>query len=304
MRRLFSWFKRRGRAIVRALAYDRIDRLPLTERRADHWREQFKRWPAIFDEDPYKRLVTIAADTKMEVGLSDFIERTLAIRGEWDGKVLNVLKQRLGPGDVFVDVGANVGYFSLIASRLVGDQGIVFTFEPSPRALEKLISNLRRNNIENVVLFSTACGYKVELHRLNQASWHNIGASSFCGHIGSEATENVPVLPLDNLLGGLDIAPSLIKIDVEGYEFEALRGMVEILVRHRPEVLMEITPRWLRDQGHEPIDVHAFMSPLGYEALLVGEGGLLKPLRPDDFQVLEGQEEVLFKAMARGKIVL
>ena len=122
---------------IRNLVYHHIDNQSLTHEKVDFWVKQFKQWPVIFSPE-YTRKVEICANTFMRVGLVDYLQRCVAINGVWDEKVLQVLTTWLREGDTFYDVGANVGYFSLIASRLVADSGRVVAFEPSLRALCQL----------------------------------------------------------------------------------------------------------------------------------------------------------------------
>jgi len=294
MKAILAYPKRFGRATVRFLVYNWIDNIDLTEKQALYWLGVFKRWPAIFDESPYKRMVSVADGKTIEVGLFDFIERTLAVYGEWDRKVLNVLRQRLSAGSVFVDIGSNIGYFSLVASSLVGETGVVFALEPSRRPLKKLIANLDRNDIQNVILVSLACGSNKSIATLNRASHHNSGASSLLSHVGKGAKEQVIVLPVDSFFTDLGIHVDLIKIDVEGYEFEVLRGMRETLLRQRPEVLTEVSPHWLVESGCGVVDLYKMMDEIKYKAFNVDDDGSLTKLEYEDFATLDGQQEVLF----------
>lgn len=294
MKAILAYPKRFGRASVRFLVYHWIDQIDLTEKQALYWLGVFKRWPAIFDESPYKRMVSVSDRITIEVGLSDFIERTLAVYGEWDRKVLNVLRQRLSAGSVFVDIGSNIGYFSLVASSLVGETGVVFALEPSLRPLKKLIANLDRNDIQNTILVSLACGSNKSIATLNRASHHNSGASSLLSHVGKGAKEKVIVLPIDSFFADLGIRADLIKIDVEGYEFEVLCGMRETLLRQRPEVLTEVSPHWLVESGCGVVDLYKMMDEIKYKAFNVDDDGSLTKLEYEDFAALEGQQEVLF----------
>ena len=290
-------YKSYGRSAVRAAVYWWIDRSTLTETRAAYWLTQFKRWPAIFDEDPYTRSVLIAPNTRMRVGLVDFIERNLALYRSWDAKVLGVLEQHLKPGDTFIDIGANIGYFTLMGSRLVGEKGCVIALEPSIRALAKLTQNLRMNDTKNVILLSLACGKSKNLKSLYQASIHNIGETSMSTHMGTAPTETIISLPLDDILQQLNIMPSMIKIDIEGYEFEALQGMSNILKNFRPTIVTEITPRWLEAQGRTAGDVHDYMDQHGYDCFLIGEdGSWTHAMFAKDLATIDGQAEVLFLA--------
>ena len=193
-----------------------------------------------------------------------------------------------------MDIGSNIGYFSLVASSLVGETGVVFALEPSRRPLKKLIANLDRNDIQNIILVSLACGSNKSIATLNRASHHNSGASSLLSHVGKGAKEKVIVLPVDSFFTDLGIRADLIKIDVEGYEFEVLCGMRETLLRQRPEVLTEVSPHWRVESGCGVVDLYKMMDEIKYKAFNVDDDGSLTKLEYEDFATLDGQQEVLF----------
>jgi FkbM family methyltransferase len=155
-------------------------------------------------------------------------------RGAHDSAVAKALIRFLKPGDVFWDIGAHIGYTSLLASRLVGPTGHVHAFEPLPENLVRLHEGIRLNRATNVVVHPVAVS-------------DTVGHDSFVRHESSlmgslvgqgEIRERVAVTTMDTLLATTD-PPNLIKIDVEGAESRVLAGAVRVISQH-PIVILEM----------------------------------------------------------------
>lgn len=132
-------------------------------------------------------------------------------------------------GDVVFDCGANNGYTSVFFAKAVGSQGLVYAFEPHPLNIEAIYKNVELNNVSNVKVISSAVGSK---HGTLSFSRHpNASISREKGAI------NVDVVLLDDFI--MEVKPTFIKIDVEGFELEVLRGAKEIL-KYRPKLDLEI----------------------------------------------------------------
>ncbi len=157
------------------------------------------------------------------------------------------------PGSVVYDIGANVGYFSLLASVLAGPKGQVTAFEPLPRNIRYLMRHVQINHLENVRVIEAA----VSDHDGDAA--FNLGPSSAMGHLASEGELKVRMVSLDVLLaeGQLD-PPDVIKLDVEGAEYAALRGGQSLLEAHRPLLFLDTHDR---KAHHFTV---ALLSELGY----------------------------------------
>jgi FkbM family methyltransferase len=273
VRRLIGW----------AVAW-RLKHLRISVGDAEYWAARFKAWPAIFSSLEVQRTLELSNGTRMEVGIVDAVERTILTTGKWDEKVATILRSCLHPGNTFVDIGANVGYFTLMASEIVGDQGTVVACEPSVRALRKLSRHLWLNQTRNVFLIASAVGRQAGTNRISLATESNIGGTSI-ERDGKEIEnwELISVRRLDDICTEMNIAPSLIKIDVEGYEFEALRGAEQTLRTFHPVVVCELTNQFLKDFGASAEQLMSFMEGLGYHCFLITEtdnGYDLCPCRP------------------------
>jgi FkbM family methyltransferase len=188
--------------------------------------------------------VRLARDLRMVVDTSDVLGRTLAASGVWEPKPTAAFESLLSPGDVCVDVGANVGYFTLLASRLVGPEGHVYALEPEPQAYEALCSNLELNAVSNVTALALAAGAEARLAPLFVPPAGNLGRVSLRRQpdLPASREELVSVRTVSSLVSGAELERlRLVKIDVEGYEVEVLRGLEELLEAGvRPAVLVEV----------------------------------------------------------------
>lgn len=189
----------------------------------------------------------------------------------------------LRPGAVFCDVGANVGYYTLLGSRLVGSAGAVLAVEPSVRNLALLRRHVELNRAANVRVVAGACAERDGYTRFEA------GANSAVGHLAgatlaadAEASaDRVPTHTLDGLVAAHGIVPDVVKIDVEGAELRVLQGAVGVLRRDRPALLLSVHSDALRDA------CLALLRELGYAAQPLAPSGtaadeyLARPLPQD-----------------------
>jgi FkbM family methyltransferase len=155
--------------------------------------------------------------------------------GSYEIDKQKAIKNYLKPGQVFYDIGANVGYYSLLASKYVEANGSVVAFEPLPRNLEYLSSHARLNKLSNVTIIPMA----LSDHSGKDKFSYKEDASS-C-HITPEGNIEVTVTTLDKLLKEKPMRPpDIIKVDIEGAEVDFLKGAVDTLIAHRPLIFMAI----------------------------------------------------------------
>lgn len=164
--------------------------------------------------------------------------RSLAwLSGGLEREVQEILVRHLPPGGVFVDVGASVGFFSLLGARLVGSSGRVVAFEPQMAAVASIRRNAAVNGFENVAVVEAAVGAA-------EGELFLRGAGTATAHVTDTPSgpggERVRVTSLDAyFLSRSELVPSVVKIDVEGYEREVLAGMRSLLLGARPVVVIE-----------------------------------------------------------------
>lgn len=153
--------------------------------------------------------------------------------GSYEQEKQKLFEAHVGPGDVVFDIGANAGFYTLLASELVGPKGRVFAFEPLPRNLYFLNEHLRLNQVKNVVVIEGAVADK------SGEVFFDDSPGSAMGHTAKEAGLKVPSVALDELISeGRILPPSLMKIDVEGDELMVLSGAKGMLVKSHPVILL------------------------------------------------------------------
>jgi FkbM family methyltransferase len=186
--------------------------------------------------------VRVAGESKMLVDTGDLIGSVLAVSGVWEPHVTALFRRLLSAGDVCIDVGANIGYFTLLAARLVGPSGHVYAFEPGPRAYPALRANLELNGATNVTVIEAAAG-EAEGEALLSAPAPGNLASASLRRSGPGSTV-VPVRRIDSAVRADDLARvRLVKIDVEGYEIEVLKGLEGLFeAGARPAIVVEVNP--------------------------------------------------------------
>ena len=165
------------------------------------------------------------------------------ISGKSELPVQRALAAHIRPGHVVYDIGANIGFFSLIAARLGGPAGDVYSFEPVSENAMAVQRNARLNVLDRVHVFEIALGSYTGSAELILTEWDGGSTLSTSAVEPSDAISRrtVGVAALDELARTEKLrSPDFIKIDVEGAELEVLRGMSGILARARPILLYEL----------------------------------------------------------------
>ncbi len=164
--------------------------------------------------------------------------------GTTEPLIQDVFAEHVPDGGVVWDIGANIGFYSLIASRLVGD-GEVVAFEPLPANLQAMRRNLALNAVDNVKLVGLALGDTegtADLQIHSQQTWAKLDTSAdtgFQGEVQAAGHIQVEVSTIDRQLQTLT-PPDFVKIDIEGAEVAALRGASVLLSEHRPTLICEL----------------------------------------------------------------
>lgn len=153
-----------------------------------------------------------------------------------------VLEQNLQSGQVFYDVGANVGFFTLIAARLVGMTGRVYAFEPVPANAAAIRHNLELNDFGHVDVIEKAVSDHAGFEELQVTGFAGGSTLASAGTpLDITAQLTVPLVVLDDLLAAGQLQPPhMVKIDVEGAELAVLHGMKNLLTSARPSIVFEV----------------------------------------------------------------
>ena len=219
-----------------------------------------------------------AADTRSVVPIHggdltlrlDPLDSLELLRQPFESREVGLVKSLVQPGQTVVDVGANIGYYTLLFSRLVGDQGRVISFEPDPNNFELLSRNLADNRCDNVVPHRCAVGAEqttLKLYRCpGNHGMHRAYESICCG----DAFVTVESVVLDQYLAD-EPRIDFLKMDIEGFEYFALQGMSRLLEQHSPTILIEFSPSALAEAGVSTTDFIRFFTERGYTISLVPE---------------------------------
>jgi FkbM family methyltransferase len=185
--------------------------------------------------------------------------------------VQHAIVEAVAPGDVFFDIGANVGFFTLVAAAALEGTGELHAFEARPAIAQALRRNVRRNQIEATV-WPTAVGDHDGTATLHIA--HHPGGSTLAASKASDVrtTMSVEVISLDSAIGdGRLPAPDVVKIDVEGSELEVLRGMIETLRSNRPVLIVEVDDQDAHEVERRFDELDVTLREVGYRCERLGQ---------------------------------
>ena len=182
------------------------------------------------------------------------------------------------PCGLFIDVGANFGWYSLLMARLSAEAQVV-ALEPSRENYDLLLRNIESNTLENIVALNVGAGSSSSTAALFVHERNNPGAHSIRPSSAGLSEEAIAIESLDALLEPYTGPVRLLKIDVEGYEVEVLRGATKTLQRTEA-VLLEYSPTFLKECGHNPDELLEILGEQGFNPYLVRSAGL-EPVNPD-----------------------
>jgi FkbM family methyltransferase len=211
-----------------------------------------------------------------DLNLADALSQVLFLSHHLPAATWRLLRHVLGPGMRFVDVGANIGYTTLVAARAVGETGRVYAFEPSPRAFQSLARNVRLNELRWVQVEPAACGEQTAQQVLHVSSW----SDEYCslGEDDGLLDQTVPckVVRLDEYLSDREQRVDVVKIDVEGAEWQVLRGLTGLLAPPLPLLVVEACATNTKRFDYKPSEMFAWLAAYGYEFLvLTGARGIV-----------------------------
>jgi FkbM family methyltransferase len=183
-------------------------------------------------------------DLQLEAKSIDGIERQLIFNNEYEPVTTSILKKYVRSGMKVIDVGANIGYFTLLLSKLVDITGTVTAFEPERNNFRALLNNIRLNNVGNIQAIQNAVGNNHEMLSLyissEESGEHSLIAKRHC-----KSEQQIEVVRLDDVVKDTNV----IKTDTEGNDFHVLQGAERLLTSH-PLLIIEFWPEGILKSGH------------------------------------------------------
>lgn len=193
-----------------------------------------------------------------------FIDKHIFLYGVYEPFMLDLFSSHLKAGQTFIDIGANIGQHSMYAASIVGETGSVHAFEPIPSLYEQIQDSIKANAFEEIVhAHNCALGEEEKVEKLFVSK--NKGGSSL---VNDDETQERISVHIKNGDKELSAIPNIdvIKIDVEGYEYEVLRGIRQTLTTHRPIIFIEFSGNFYYTQGNNNgANILKLLRDLGYE---------------------------------------
>ncbi len=201
----------------------------------------------------------------------DVIGKNIYIEGVFEPESCNFVRTHLQPGMTVFDLGANLGQYTLLGAKCVGESGRVHSFEPSDRMFQELRHNVALNDLDelcvlNNVAVSDKCGTeKLSVHTPGNEVYGSLGSSSLKG-VGLTGYREVETVTLDHYVQEARIdRVDFMKMDIEGAELLALRGGERLLSRpDAPVILLEVLDTNMEGFGYSGIDIWDYLEGFGY----------------------------------------
>lgn len=175
---------------------------------------------------------------------------------DYEKNVMKVMDEIVTQGDIFVDIGASIGYFSLQIAKNIGKEGHVYAFEPAPERFATLKKNININDCNNITPINAAVTDK------------NDNVSIIERGDSSQVVQGV------RLEQKLETSPDIIKIDTEGHELKTLRGMENYLREHKTDIICELHPNKIMRFEGTPEELSNLLEQYDYKKYIISESGL------------------------------
>jgi FkbM family methyltransferase len=214
----------------------------------------------------FNREVTIRQGVAAELKFTSGQSNPAYALGTNELPVQHALASHINSGDIFYDIGANVGFFTVIGARLVGASGKVYAFEPVPENTAIIRRNIELNCFENVTVIEKAvssCSSQGELLLARYSGGSTLSKADIPSDLRGRVS--IPIVAIDDLIAQNSLLPpNLVKIDVEGAELDVLKGMTKTIKAFRPIILYEIDASNANAFEQKQSILKAFMQELGY----------------------------------------
>ena len=229
--------------------------------------------------------------------VEDVVGRRIYKKGSYESELSDFVntKIKFGKGDIAIDVGANIGWYSMLLDKKMPDDCQILAFEPDPLNSQLLTFNAHMNGAGKVVIIQKALSDKNETKKLYRYSSRNLGRHSMLD-INYEDYIYVETITLDDYLesNNIDISKvKFIKIDIEGYEYFALTGALKTL-ESVDCLISEFVPRYLKHGGVDPVLLVNLLEGKGFKSNVL-ENGDIVPIAIDDLLSRESNDIIWLK---------
>jgi len=230
-------------------------------------------------DDPESDSISVnLAGNTLFIDKTDKVAVETYLKSEYEPGTTNFLKKIIKKGMNVINIGANIGYFTLLAAREVGPEGKVFAFEPFPQTVELLKKNILVNGFENIEIESKAVSNKTDYATLltGGSSLHNFISKKKFPQLKEI---QVPTITVDDFLKNKDINIDFIFIDAEGQEPLIFEGMKKTLQNQNLEIVFEFNQFTLEFSDTNPNDLLDQIKKMGFQLYLIDENtSSLKPI--------------------------
>ncbi|MCW5878099.1 MAG: FkbM family methyltransferase [Anaerolineales bacterium] len=211
--------------------------------------------------------------------LDDQDSMGLSTNGIYEPFETALIQNYVKPGQTVLDIGANIGYYTLLFAKRVGGSGVVHAFEPESNAFKLLEKNLELNGYQNVVLHPLAVSNKDGETYLARDPFSNLDHRIKSGSEHQEASIKIRTAKIDSLIGSSELTVDVVKLDIQGAEYSAVQGMQATLSKS-PTVLLlsEFWPEAIQDLGADPRGYYDLLLEHGFKLNEIDERG--KTLTP------------------------
>lgn len=215
----------------------------------------------------------------MSLDLAEYIQGHLFLFNTFEPTTEKIFKKFIKKGDVAIDIGANIGYLSLLMAECVGEKGSVYSLEPVSDNFQSLNRNIHLNKFKNIKTFKLAFSDSNSIIKIFKSLDNNQGSHSmiFDSKRLNPEYEEVESLTLDSFVKMQKLMSiNFIKIDVEGAEFEVIKGMDETISKYRPIIFMEINAPILQKRNIQPFVLKQLILSYDYSCFNIDDKGKLE----------------------------
>lgn len=211
------------------------------------------------------------------INLSDHIESQVYFHNmqEGDRGQIRLLKKFWKPGITFLDIGANVGVYTVMAAKRLGHNSVIHAFEPVQRLYQRMTSNLILNAYDHVITHPVAISSSTGSASIWIPKHNNLGMSSLHPSTPNLEEEHIHTITLDDWVKKIGITSiDIIKMDIEGHEMQALVGAESTLTNMQPVITIELSREHLKRANSTPEEVTAFLKNYSYTPYGISDEGI------------------------------